>query len=291
MSNMTNHQKGLVFAHLAAVLFGMTGILGALIQMDASLITFGRASLAFISLYLYSRLVGISLTQHLSPFFMGRLLFSGVLLAIHWVTFFYAVKIGGVAMATLGFASFPAFITLIERFILRDKVNSTAWLLVFIVMFGLFLVSPELTWQNTNSVGLVWGISSGLSFAGLAVVNRTMGHQLSAISISFWQNLIVAIVTLPTLCFISLSMTGNDGVYLLILGVICTALSHVLFVSSVKYIPARTTGLIISLEPVYAIVVAWWLFNEQPTLKMIIGGILIIGAAIYPHEKSTHSEK
>ncbi|WP_439238558.1 DMT family transporter [Lonepinella sp. BR2919] len=288
---MTNHQKGLAFAHLAAVLFGMTGILGALIQMDASLITFGRASLAFISLYLYSRLVGISLKQHLSLFFIGRLLFSGVLLAIHWVTFFYAVKIGGVAMATLGFASFPAFITLIERFILRDKVNKTAWGLVFIVMFGLFLVSPELTWHNANSVGLVWGIISGLSFAGLAVVNRTMGHQLSAISISFWQNLIVAFVTLPALWFISLSMTGSDGVYLLILSVICTALSHVLFVSSVKYIPARITGLIISLEPVYAIAVAWWLFNEQPTLKMIIGGILIIGAAVYPYEKAAHSEK
>lgn len=284
---MTNHQKGLSFAHLAAILFGMTGILGALIKADASFITFGRASFAFISLFIAALLLKLSLREHITPRLARSLLFSGILLAVHWGTFFFSIKIGGVAMATLGFASFPAFITLLERFVLKDKVSLTSWILVATVMIGLVLVSPELDLKNANTEGLLWGIASGFFFGSLAVVNRTIGQRLHPISIAFWQNLVVAIVTLPFLFFANLSISQEDILWLSVLGIACTAFSHYLFVSSVQYISARTTGLIISLEPVYAIVVAWLLFNEEPTLKMIIGGVLIIGAAVYPQEKQS----
>lgn len=279
---MTNHHKGLLFAHTAAILFGMTGILGALIQTDASIITLGRSVFAFSSLFIASTLLNIPLRQRFHHRLIYSLIFSGILLSAHWTTFFYSIKVGGVAMATLGFASFPAFITLIERIILHDKVNLTSWILVLIVMIGLILVSPSFDLNNSNTTGLIWGVSSGFSFACLAVVNRTMGNQIHPVVISFWQNLIVAISTLPLLFLAELSITSIDVFWLAILGIFCTALSHFFFVSSVQFINARTTGLIISLEPIYAIIVAWILFNEAPTLTMIIGGILIIGAAIYP---------
>lgn len=282
---MTDNQKGLLFAHTAAVLFGLTGILGALIQTDAALITLGRSTFAFISLFVAGLLCKISMTKGITRRLIFSLIFSGILLSIHWTTFFYSIKIGGVAMATLGFASFPAFITLIERFVLHDKVSKTSWVLVLAVMVGLVLVSPDFDFKNSNTEGLLWGIFSGFSFACLAVVNRTMGNQINPVVISFWQNLVVAISTLPLLFFANLTMTTTDLFWLAILGIICTALSHYFFVSSVQFISARTTGLIIALEPVYAIVVAWLLFNEEPTLKMIIGGALIIGAAVYPSKK------
>ena len=285
---MPNYRKGLLFAHVAAILFGMTGILGALIKTDAAFITFGRAAFAFISLFIVAKFLGQHLKANITKSLFAKLALSGALLAIHWITFFYAIKMGGVAMATLGFASFPAFITLIERFILKDNVNLTSWILVFVVMLGLFLVSPELDLKNSNTSGLLWGIMSGFSFGSLAVINRTIGQQLHPINIAFWQNLFVSLFSLPLLAFSSFSITSMDIFWLSILGIICTALSHFLFVSSVQYINARTTGLIISLEPVYAIIVAWVLFNEEPTLKMLIGGMLIIGAAIYPQNKTSH---
>ncbi|WP_235914836.1 DMT family transporter [Pelistega ratti] len=279
---MPHHTKGLIFAHIAAVLFGMTGILGALISTDANFITFGRASFAFIALALVGYTLKVPLNPMMSRPLRRSLFLSGTLLAIHWITFFYAIKVGGVAMATLGFASFPAFITLIERFILKDTISKSAWVLVAIVIIGLLLVSPEMDTKNINTTGLLWGILSGFSFASLAVINRTISHALNPLAIAFWQNLIVALVTIPLVLWSPPLLTSSDILWLFILGVICTALSHYLFVSSVQYISARTTGLIIALEPVYAIIVAWLLFSEEPTLKMIIGGLLIIGAAIYP---------
>lgn len=279
---MTSHQKGLIFAHITAVLFGMTGVLGALIQSDAGVITFGRASFALISLYIASVMLSLKLTHHISRRLAYSLTLSGVMLSIHWITFFVGIKMGSVAMATLGFASFPAFITLIERIVLRDKISVTSWVLVLVVMLGLILVSPSIDPKLANTKGLLWGIISGFSFACLAVTNRTIGYRLNPISIAFWQNLVVAVTSFPLIFFASLRLSPSDWLWLGVLGIICTALSHFLFVSSIQRINARTAGLIISLEPVYAIIVAWWLFNEEPTLKMIIGGVLIIGAAIYP---------
>ena len=283
---MTPRNKGLLCAHLTAVLFGMTGILGALIQTDPLLITFGRAVFACLSLYIAALLFKSHLQRNLNRALLLKLLFSGIMLGIHWLTFFIGIKSGGVAMATLGFASFPAFITILERFVLRDHVNLRSWFLVLVVMIGLFLVSPELDLANQNTNGLLWGIVSGFAFAALAVSNRTYGKTLDSIQVAFWQNLVVALITLPFLSLIELRMSPSDWFWLAVLGTASTAFAHFLFVTSLQYVNARTAGLIIALEPVYAILVAWPLFGEVPTLKIIIGGLLIIGAAVFPNRKS-----
>ena len=283
---MTPHNKGLLCAHLTAVLFGMTGILGALIHTDPLFITFGRAVFAFSSLYITAYFLKTRLRQNLNKTLLLKLLFSGTMLGIHWLTFFIGIKEGGVAMATLGFASFPAFITLLERIVLRDHINLRSWILVGVVMLGLFLVSPELDLQNQNTSGLVWGIVSGFAFAALAVSNRSYGQILDSVQVAFWQNLVVALITLPFLGLIEIQMSASDWFWLAVLGTASTALAHYLFVSSLQYLNARTAGLIIALEPVYAILVAWPLFGEVPTLKIVIGGLLIIGAAVFPNSKA-----
>ena len=115
----TGHRNALCVAHIAAVLFGLTGILGHLIEADASIITFGRATFAFIALGFVAGLKGTRLLDALTLRNLPVLGLTGALLATHWVTFFIAVKVGGVAVATLGFASFPAFIAMIERGVYR----------------------------------------------------------------------------------------------------------------------------------------------------------------------------
>src|SRR3546814_17655939 len=107
-----NRQRAVFAIHIAAVLFGLTGIFGELIQADAMVITAGRAGFAVLALLAVMRsrrsspLLGITRTN------IWVLAMAGSMLAVHWVTFFLAVTISGVAVATLGFASFPAFITL-----------------------------------------------------------------------------------------------------------------------------------------------------------------------------------
>lgn len=277
---MSSHRTALTVAHVAAVLFGLTGILGALIHADATLITFGRAAFAVGSLALFARLRKHSLLQDLSPARWGMLGFTGSLLAAHWVTFFIAVKIGGVAVATLGFASFPAFITLLDILLFRERVGRAEGMLLGLVTLGLVLVTPSFDFGDRGTVGLAWGLASGFCFGVLAMANRRGGQGMDAIQVAFWQNTVVAVLLLP---FASGSLgTPNvlDWFYLALLGVFCTGLSQVLFVKSLEGLSARSAGMILSLEPVYAIACAWWLFAERPSPRMLAGAGLIVLAIV-----------
>ena len=191
------HRNALLVAHVAAVLFGLTGILGALIQADASIITFGRATFAFIALGFVAGLKGTRLLDALTLRNLPIIGLTGTLLAVHWVSFFIAIKVGGVAVATLGFAAFPAFIALIDLTVFRERIGATEGLLLLMVSAGLVLVVPSFDLLDQGTVGLLWGLASGLSFALLAVANRRRPAGMNAMQVAFWQNVVVAALVAP----------------------------------------------------------------------------------------------
>lgn len=278
------HVSALAAAHGVAVLFGLTGILGALIRFDAVAITAGRAGFAAAALLVLALAQRRPLLQGLGPRRAGIVLGSGFLLAVHWITFFMAVKVGGVAVATLGFASFPAFIALLDVVLFRERIGRAEGTMLALVTLGLVLVTPSFDVGDQGTVGLLWGLASGLSFAGLAICNRRGNRGMDAIQVAFWQNLVVALLVLPLL---GLGLAGGAAAidwaswfWLAVLGVLCTGLAHTLFVKSLESLDARSAGMIIALEPVYAIACAWWLFGEEPSGRMLVGASLIILATV-----------
>ncbi len=318
------HVSALAAAHGAAVLFGLTGILGALIRFDAVAITAGRAGFAATALLVLALVQRRPLRQGLGRRRTGILLVSGLLLAVHWITFFLAVKVGGVAVATLGFASFPAFIALLDVVLFRERIGRAEGMMLSLVTLGLVLVTPSFDVGDQGTVGLLWGLASGLSFAGLAICNRRGSRGMDAIQVAFWQNFVVALLVLPLLGLglagegdsvpmtdaahaaslvappqaasseaapsqvapsqVAASAAGTIDLaswfWLAVLGVLCTGLAHTLFVKSLEALDARSAGMIIALEPVYAIACAWWLFGEEPSGRMLVGASLIILATV-----------
>ncbi|CAB3737048.1 Uncharacterized inner membrane transporter yiJE [Achromobacter insolitus] len=277
---MTRH-RALTYIHIAAVLFGLTGVFGELIQASAAVITLGRAIFAVLALGLFARMRRKPLLGALTPAQLFVLVVSGALLAGHWVTFFIAVKVGGIAIATLGFASFPAFITLFEGLLFRERIRATEWLLLGLVTAGLVLVTPAFNLADQGTIGLAWGLLSGLSFALLALSNRRSASGMDPMQVACWQNLVVALVMLPFAVSQLPVLPALDWFWLALLGIFCTGLSHYLFVSSLTRLNARSAGLVIALEPVYAIAFAWILFSQQPTPRMMAGAALIVAAIVW----------
>lgn len=276
-----NRQRALFAIHVAAILFGLTGIFGELIQADAMVITAGRACFAVAALFAVIRYRGASLTQGITPRSLGILGIAGAMLAVHWVTFFVAVKISGVAIATLGFASFPAFITLGEYFFLKEKISLSEWLILLLVTLGLVLVTPSFNFQDNATVGLAWAVLSGFAFALFTLINRLAANRVPAQQVACWENLFVALLTLPFSFPAMVEIRALDWFWLALLGVLCTALSHYLLVSSLLVLKARSAGIVIALEPVYAIFFAAILFAQYPTLRVILGGVLMVGAIVW----------
>ncbi|MCF5722862.1 DMT family transporter [Pseudomonas syringae] len=285
---MTAYRTALTSAHVTAILFGLTGIFGALIHASASVITFGRAAFAMLALAVFALLQGRALLRGLNRKKLFVYFISGLMLAAHWVTFFIAIKVGGVAVATLGFASFPAFITLLDLAVFRDRPHLAESLLLLLVTLGLVLVTPSFELANQGTVGLLWGIASGLSFALLAMTNRRATDGRNGVQVVFWQNATVAVVMAPFAVLDLVQLGPVDWLNLAILGVLCTAVSQALFVKSLKGLNARSAGMIISLEPVYAIACAWWLFHEAPSYRMLAGGALIVLAIVLSAQGKGH---
>jgi len=270
--------RALAAIHVSAVLFGLTGVFGELIQASAVAITAGRAVFALMALGTAAVLRKGNLARGLSRYQLGVLASAGMLLTLHWITFFHSVKVGGIAVATLGFASFPAFITLFEAIVFRERIRVNEWFIVGLVTAGLVLVVPAYDFGDEGTVGLMWGLLSGLSFALLALVNRRAATGMDAIQVAFWQNLVVAVLATPFALASLAAMQPVDWLWLVVLGVVCTGLSHFLFVFSLNVLNARSAGLVISLEPVYAIAFAWMLFAQVPSARMLIGAAIIISA-------------
>lgn len=273
------HRNALLAIHFGALMFGLSGVFGKLAESAPLTITFGRALFAVLALLLAAQFLRSSGARP-SWRQRGGLLLGGLLLGGHWFTFFVAVKIAGVGIATLGFASFPAFTLLLEGVLFRERTRPIEFAMVGLVCAGLLLVTPDFSLASENTVGLLYGILSGLMFALLSLLNRAVTRGVDPVQAALWQNAAIMLGLLPFAWSAIPAIPAADWLWLILLGVFCTGLAHSLFVASLKVLKARTTSVIFALEPVYGIIFAWWLFNEQPTLGMAAGGALIILATV-----------
>ena len=275
-----NHRSALGALHIGALMFGLTGVFGKLAAASSSIIVFGRAAFAVIALAFFARFASNTAWQSLRGSDWRRLVLGGLLLAGHWVSFFISVKVAGVAIATLGFASFPAFTVVLEGLIFRERIRSNEIILVLLVSVGLVLVTPDFDLASQATLGLLWSVLSGLLFSLLSLTNRASSGRIQAVQAALCQNLVVAACLLPAAAPGLSSVTPLDWLWIGLLGVFCTGVAHSLFVASLAVIKARTAAMVFALEPVYGITFAWLLFTEQPTMRMLLGGALIIVAIV-----------
>lgn len=274
-------RKALLAIHLGALLFGLSGIFGKLANTTPMAIVGGRAIFAVIALALFARLLSQAHSQRPSARQLAMLALGGLLLGSHWLTFFEAVKVSGVAIATLGFASFPAFTVLLEGLLFRERTRPSEFAMVGVVCLGLVLVTPNFDLASEATIGLLWAVLSGLLFALLSLLNRASTRGLDPVQAALCQNLTVLLCFMPFAWPLLPSLALLDWFWLAMLGIFCTGLAHSLFVASLRVIKARSAAVIFALEPVYGITFAWWLFNEIPTVRMLLGGTLIILAIFF----------
>ncbi|MEO4048741.1 DMT family transporter [Pseudomonas sp. CAU 1711] len=281
------HRTALFALHLAALFFGLSGIFGKLALAAPMVIVFGRALFAVLALLPLTRFgerpAAIGWQRRLA------LIGAGLLLGGHWWAFFLAVKVSGVAVATLGFASFPAFTVLLEGLLFRERVRSVEWAVVALVSLGLVLVTPDFDLGSDVTQGLAWAVFSGLLFAMVSVSNRATTVGVKPAQAALWQSLAILVASLPLAWDALPTVRALDWLWIALLGLFCTAMAHSLFVASLRVLNARSASVVFALEPVYGILFAWWLFNEQPSLRMLCGGALILLATLVSARLNKHT--
>ena len=269
------HLKNISGLLLATLFISTSGVLGRYIAMPAEVIIWFRAAIAMVLLYLYCKYKKIDLTikssKDYKPFFI-----SGLLMAVHWVTYFYALKLSNVALGVLSLYTFPIIITLLEPLFLKVKFDPMYILLGLLVLIGLFILTPEFNIDSTQVKGILFGVFSAFCYAVRILILKQHVAKYNGTMLMFYQTVIITILLLPTLFFMDISGLESQFPYLLLLAFLTTAIGHSLMLHSLKLFSASTASIISSLQPVFAIILAFFFLQEIPTTRTFWGGTLIL---------------
>jgi drug/metabolite transporter (DMT)-like permease len=280
-------RASLAALHAAVALFGFAGLFGKWLPWDPSAIVFGRTVVAAGVLTL---VVLWRPAERGGP--SAALAANGLILAVHWVAFFAAIQVSTVAIGLLGFASFPLFVIVLERWLLGRRWKAPEATTAVLVVAGLAMLVPTFALTDRTVQGLAWGMLSGFTFAWLTVRNRALGASRRPLAVALWQNAFAALCLAP-LVFRpggpAILVTPATLGLILLLGAVCTALAHTLFIASLSRLSAHTASVVTGLESVYGIALAALLLREIPDLRTCVGAALLVGAAIAASQRAARA--
>lgn len=264
---------------LASFFISTSGVLGKYIAMPTAVIIWFRSILAMTFLFIFCRHKKINLTiksaKDYKTFIIG-----GVLMAAHWITYFYALKLSNVAIGILTLYTFPIIIALIEPLFFKIKFNPLYILLGFMVLFGLFILTPEFDLESSQLKGVLFGVFSAFCYAIRILIMKKHVANYNGTMLMFYQTVIITILLLPVLFFMDLSGLESQLPYLLLLALITTAIGHSLMLHSLNYFSAATASIISSLQPIFGIGLAYLFLEEIPTMHTFWGGSLILATVL-----------
>ncbi|WP_396140362.1 DMT family transporter [Flavobacterium sp.] len=275
----SDNLKSYLHLHLIVFIWGFTAVLGALITLDALPLVWFRMLFAvgFIAVFLIYKKIPLRISTKTALQF----LFAGLIIALHWFTFFKAIKISNISV-TLACLSTGAFFTsLLEPILYGKKI---VWYEVFfglLVVFGLYIIFNV---EGNYFYGMLIALSSAFLSALFAVINSKFVKEHDPIVISFYElsggvvffTFLLLFTHGFSLTFFSLS--SKDLMYLMILSSVCTAYAFIASTSIMKFLSPYTVMLTINLEPIYGIILAVIVFKEKERMsfEFYIGAIIIL---------------
>ncbi|HIB76260.1 MAG TPA: DMT family transporter [Flavobacteriales bacterium] len=275
--------KNLFLMHFVVIIFGFTGILGKLITLNAIPLVFWRTLIGGVAIYIWLKLRGKVSKKSFKE--LAQISFVGLLVAIHWSTFFASIKASNVSVALTMLALSPMFVGFLEPLIFRRKLDWRELLVAFIVLLG---VATIFSFDTTYHEGIILGIISAFFASLFATLNGVLikSHDASNISL-------VELISAATVIFIFLLFRGDitssffvissqDWLLIAILAIIATSFAFIAFTSVMKVLTPFTTSVAVNLEPIYAIILAVLIFGEEEVMstRFYLGAFLILGSVI-----------
>ncbi|NRA83058.1 MAG: EamA family transporter [Gammaproteobacteria bacterium] len=284
---MDAHQRSLIHLHGSVLLFGGTALFSHLLPWSALDITMFLTAIAAFALMLIIKFQGDRLQLNNRQDYLIAIML-GIIVGLHWVTYFWAMQLSSVATGMLAFFSYPVITVFLEPLFNRTKPHARDIFCALAVFIGVFLLVPEFNISNDQTLGIVIGVVSGFLFALRNVLHKRYFSHYKGTQAMFYQTLVVAVMLSPFVEFNPLQMSGLvvDGAIgefglLLLLSVVFTATPHAFLANCFKYLSAKTAGLISCLQPLYGVLLAALILGQWPSMMVYVGGALIVMAAVF----------
>lgn len=276
---MLQQYRNYLLLHFIVFIYGFTGILGALITIPAVNLVWVRMLIAGICIfgYLWWKKTDVKDSLQNLLKFTG----TGVIVAIHWIFFYEAIKVSNVSVTVACLSSATLFTAIIEPIVFKRKLYWYEALFGLLIMAGLFMIFKV---ETKYKLGIIYTLFSSFMASLFTVINGTFAKKYDAAKVSAYEMLggFIAISIYFLIIQVDFSalihISPMDMLWLMLLAVICTAFAMVANISVMKELTPYSVTMAINLEPVYSIILAYWIFGEkeQMTSGFYIGTIVVL---------------
>jgi len=276
---MLSKYKFHILLHVIIFMWGFTGILGKLIHLDAYYLVWHRVLIALVALGIALAFMRKSVKL---PNFTSFLKIAGVglFVVLHWMSFYKSIQLSTASLGILCLSTATLHVTWLEPIIMKRKFSWIEFLLGTLVIYGIYFVSSD--FDANDKEALIYGLFSALFAALFSVFNAKLAQDTPSYQITFYEMVSALVFLTIVLVFQGnftaelFQMTLSDFLWLLFLGIMCTSFAFLATIEVVKRLGAFTVSLSINLEPVYTILLAIAILNEDEML----GSHFYIGSAV-----------
>jgi drug/metabolite transporter (DMT)-like permease len=275
--------RGILLLYIGLTLLSLNGLFAQLIPLDAFSMTQLRSLVAIGGFYLFCRLFKMPLRVRGVRQLLG-IYGLGVVMGVHWGTFFHSMQISTVAVGILALFSYPMITILLEPLFTRSRLSARDVFSGILVLVGLLIM----VWEDIGGglsgnilQGACWGVLSALLFSLRNLCQKYFFAATPSSALMFHQLVAIALLFIP---FVDLPATllfhPSDWLLLVLLGFFGTAAAHTLYTVSLKLLAAKTVSLVGCMQPVVSILLAWIVLREVPSVAVVIGGSIVLVVAI-----------
>ncbi|MBK9638644.1 MAG: EamA family transporter [Bacteroidetes bacterium] len=270
--------------HIAIVLWGFTAILGKAIQLDEGLLVWYRMLLSALAMGIF--LVLKKKFEKISWKQLGHLSLIGLIITLHWITFYGAIKASNVSVAIVCFSSLSLFTAILDPLSKGKRPKKIELLLSMIAMIGIYYIFSV---QQLYFKGIILSLVSAFLAAVFSIMNKNISNKINPGTITFYElgtGFLLLTFLLPAWFSINQSTfqlpTTMDFIYLLILGVLCTTVAFTISLYALQKIDTFTMNLSLNLEPLYSIILAIIIFKEHELLgiQFYVGSLIIFSSIV-----------
>ncbi len=283
--------RALLNVQSATLVLATAGVFGAMVDLPVPTVIASRAAIAVPGVCVIAMLRGNSLRLRLNRE-TALLVFTGVLLAVHWITYFHSVRVSSVAIGSLVTFSFPVMTAIAEPFVFGERYRWYTIMNALLIVVGMAIISEIYIGRSVVLEGVVWGLISAALYTARNLISRNMATADDAERVMITQLLVVAAVLslfLFTADWSSLQLA--DWSVLVLLGLLSTAVGHTLFIRALNRVGAATASIGVGLQPVYAAILAYFFVREVPGVSTVLGAIFILGAVLHQSARRLRETK
>jgi drug/metabolite transporter (DMT)-like permease len=263
--------------HFLIILLSFTGILGKLIAANTLAVVFYRTLVASLAIFVILKFRKINLILNFKDF--SFLMIVGIFLGLHWLCFFGSAKVSTVAISMITFSTTSFFTSILEPIFYRKKIILKELLLGVLVVIG---VAIMFSFESKYFIGIILGLLSAFFCAIFSIFNSRLTYRFDSQLISFYElSAAFGVCLLVFLLFYAksdLEMSKIDWLWVMILALVCTVIPHAQMIKIMKKLSVFTVNLSLNLEPVYSVILAYFIFGEREkmTNQFYMGGILVL---------------